>query len=263
MNDTFSPVRLGQYLLHDIRHNMRTYGFGLLLLGLLPVIMLLLSLLLSLFSEDPVRMGADGRTVIFGFAIWGLTLSYPSRSYGHLTNKRKGSEWLMLPASMPEKFTSMMLISIVLLPLSMILLYLGSDALICWLDPHGSSSIASGIAEVMRNNSSIEVTNGTMLMLIFNSIWQSVLFFLLGALFFKKRKIVGTILVLMGLNVLIIVLIQLFVHIIPDISALKNLILSASDEAARHFVVAMVSVSTLFTMALATGVFFRLKTLKH
>lgn len=262
MNDIFFPARLGQYLQHDIRHNFRSFGLGLMLFGLLPVIIFLLSILLSFFSEEPVRMGIPLRFVTFGLALFAVGLAYPSRAYGHLTDKSRGSEWLLLPAAVTEKFSSMMLISVVLLPLTMLLLYLGSDALICWLDPHSNTSIFKVISDLMAENDSEVFTNGTMLTLVVNSMEQNILAFMLGALFFKKRKIVGVILVFLGLNFVTSILGNLVILMVHDSSSLKQS-LNLSDEAGYVVMVAMAVASTLFTLALATGVFFRLKTLKH
>lgn len=259
MNDIFFPARLGQYLQHDIRHNLRSFGLGLLLFGLLPVIIFLLSILLGIFREEPVRMQIALRAVIFGFALFGVGLAYPSRVYGLLTDKRSGSDWLLLPAAIAEKFSSMMLIALLLMPLAVLLLYLGSDALICWLDPHCHISLASGIAELLRENDSEIFTNGIMLTLIINTMEQNILAFILGAIFFKKRKIVGVILVFVGLNMLISVLGNLFIFVAHDFKHSVNL----SDEAGHMVMVLMAVAHTLFTIAMATGVFFRLKTIKH
>ena len=148
---------------------------------------------------------------------------FPSKAYGFITEKAMGSSWLMLPASRFEKFLSMMLTCLVVVPLVFFCTYLLSDALICLLDGKCGGSILSSWSKVIDINGSTEEirlgANGTWF--IVSWVLQTSSIFLLGALLFKKSKVLKTILALfviaMVLFAVTVAAINIFNIDLPDL----------------------------------------------
>lgn len=139
MDNTFKISRFGKYFVYDLKRQWKNIGMLMLIFALSPVIFYMLYMffaalfdggLMKLFSG----MSIDGPSiwVRFGMAAVMITIFvmlFPSRAYGEITNKAKGSEWLMLPASRLEKFTSMMLISLIVIPLVYVVVYFSATLL--------------------------------------------------------------------------------------------------------------------------------------
>lgn len=153
MDNTFKISRFGKYFVYDLKRQWKNIGMLMLIFALSPVIFYMLYMffaalfdggLMKLFSG----MSIDGPSiwVRFGMAAVMITIFvmlFPSRAYGEITNKAKGAEWLMLPASRLEKFTSMMLISLIVIPLVYVVVYFLSDAFVCLLDKSCGDSLMS------------------------------------------------------------------------------------------------------------------------
>ncbi len=114
MNEIFSYKRFGKLLKTDIaRYLPKSYGTVLILLGLLPAIWLLMTLLKS---DSSLNEGL--RFVLIFISTVICTFFSVYKMYGHVNHKKKGVDFIMLPASSLEKFLSMTLISTVLLPIA-------------------------------------------------------------------------------------------------------------------------------------------------
>lgn len=220
MNNNFNFTRFGKYLVYDLKRQWRNIGMLMLIFALFPVIFYMLYMffaaifdggLVSLFNGVEITGPTQGvRFTVFGFVSTIFIMLFPSRAYGEITDKAKGAEWLMLPASRLEKFTSMTLITLIVIPLVFIIVYFFSDTLVCLFDKSCGDSLASfRINDVINTQDIIFPANG--FWIIASNVIVSASIFLLGGLVFKKWKVVGTVLVLfaigmvwsLGLSVLI------------------------------------------------------------
>lgn len=220
MNNNFNFGRFGKYFVYDLKRQWKNIGMLVLTFALSPVIFYMLYMffaalfdggLMKLFSG----MSIDGHSiwVRFGMAAVMITIFvmlFPSRAYGEITNKAKGSEWLMLPASRLEKFTSMMLISLVVIPLVYVVVYFLSDAFVCLLDKScGDSLMSFRINKEIGSSDFVIPANG--LWILASTIVGDAIVFLLGGLIFKKWKVVGTVLVLFALQMVFSGLLSVFI----------------------------------------------------
>lgn len=209
MNNTFNFNRFGKYFVYDLKRQWKNIGMLMLIFALFPIIFYMLYMffaaifdggLLKIFTGIEIDGPSGG--VRFGvFAVMStiFVMLFPSRAYGEITNKAKGSEWLMLPASRLEKFASMMLISLVVIPLVYIVVYFLSDAFVCLLDKScGDSLMSFRINKEINSSDFIIPANGFWILAA--NIVEYVSIFLLGGLIFKKWKVVGTVLVLFALG---------------------------------------------------------------
>ena len=214
MSNTFNISRFCKYFGFDLKSRWKDQGLFLVIFAILPIIFHLIYLFFAalgydginaLFSGAPIsRPPIEARIVVFALATGIFLMVFPSRTYGFLTDKAKGSEWIELPASRLEKFTSMMLTCLVVIPVAFLFVYLLSDALVCLIDGKAGMSIFGAWRDFDPGFSDGMVQFGARgLWFLVASVLQTVSVFLLGALLFKKGKISKTILALFVISMTI------------------------------------------------------------
>ena len=275
MDNTFKISRFGKYFVYDLKRQWKNIGMLMLIFALSPVIFYMLYMffaalfdggLMKLFSG----MSIDGPSiwVRFGMAAVMITIFvmlFPSRAYGEITNKAKGSEWLMLPASRLEKFTSMMLISLIVIPLVYVVVYFLSDAFVCLLYKScGDSLMSFRINKEIGSSDFVIPANG--LWILASTIVGNAIVFLLGGLIFKKWKVVGTVLVLFALQMVFSGLLSVFITN-ADLDWWGNWL---NDWTIRHadnldlWLNAFINLWLLLILAICgTWSWFRIKRLQH
>ena len=213
MSDKFNFGRFGKYLAYDLKSHWKGNAFYLVILALWPVVFYMIYMFFSalgqnwlsnMFSDIHLNLPPIAvRVGVFAVMTGVFLITFPSKAYGFLTEKAKGSEWIELPASRLEKFASMMLISLIIIPAVYFCGYFLSDALVCLADKECGTSIISGWRNLHFSDDA-PVTLGA------NGAWglisgtlQTVSVFLLGALIFKKGKILKTILALFVLTMIL------------------------------------------------------------
>ena len=220
MNNNFNFGRFGKYFVYDLKRQWKNIGMLMLIFSLFPIIFYMIYMFFAaMFDGGLMKIfigleidGPAGGTRFGVFAVMStiFVMLFPSRAYGEITNKAKGSEWLMLPASRLEKFTSMMLISLVVIPLVYVVVYFLSDAFVCLLDKScGDSLMSFRINKEIGSSDFVIPANG--LWVLASSIVGNAIVFLLGGLIFKKWKVVGTVLVLFALQMVFSGLLSVFI----------------------------------------------------
>ncbi|MCQ2119497.1 MAG: hypothetical protein MJY84_06215 [Bacteroidales bacterium] len=197
MKCEFNWKRFGKYFLYDLKCMKRKVLPYFIIPVLAPVALELIWRLGETvrFSSVYAHGTVGGpelfiRQMIFLVAIVLMVMFAPGRLYGELTDKVKGSEWLMLPASRGEKFLSMELISVLILPVVFLAGYYFTDWLICIFDKSvGTSLFNADKAGFVEKEFEYAIN-----IRIWKIAYYSVAF-LTGALLFKKPrwKIAGTI----------------------------------------------------------------------
>lgn len=220
MDNTFKISRFGKYFVYDLKRQWKNIGMLMLIFSLFPIIFYMIYMFFAaMFDGGLMKIfigleidGPAGGTRFGVFAVMStiFVMLFPSRAYGEITNKEKGSEWLMLPASRLEKFTSMMLISLVVIPLVYVVVYFLSDAFVCLLDKScGDSLMSFRINKEIGSSDFAIPANG--FWILASSIVENAIVFLLGGLIFKKWKVVGTVLVLFALQMVFSGLLSVFI----------------------------------------------------
>ena len=220
MDKTFKISRFGKYFVYDLKRQWKNIGMLMLIFSLFPIIFYMIYMFFAaMFDGGLMKIfigleidGPAGGTRFGVFAVMStiFVMLFPSRAYGEITNKAKGSEWLMLPASRLEKFTSMMLISLVVIPLVYVVVYFLSDAFVCLLDKScGDSLMSFRINKEIGSSDFVIPANG--LWILASTIVGNAIVFLLGGLIFKKWKVVGTVLVLFALQMVFSGLLSAFI----------------------------------------------------
>ena len=279
MNANFDTKRFGKYLCFDLRNLWANYGLSLLLIGGIPVITYLLYYLVGLITgsfANVVPPSAGLRAGLFAIGLVVLVLTFPVRQYGMLTEKRYGSDWLLIPCSRLEKYISMLLLALVVVPFLYMIIFFGTDALLSLVAPgYGEPLVSFRPNEMLYgSNAGVYLDGGKMPFALgangFWFLWTGIidwmLVFLLGALCFRRRKAAKTIVCMIGLALVASFLISLLVQYVgpdyferwfDDPEELLN------RDLGMFINVRMWIRNIVVIGGLGAAIWFRLKTLKH
>ena len=215
MSDTFNFKRFWTFFCYDLRQMWRRSGMQTLLIGSGGLIFSVFWVFFGLvtmfkFSTPSVSF----RVGMFFLCIFLLQL-YTTRTYGFITDRKKGQDYLMIPASTLEKFISMIIITLIVIPLAFTVTFMLTDALVYLANPGDNSTLFNSLID----NTSIVVNhyNGSnvdanllkvlplsrIIRLIALSHCYNLLYNLLCGLTFKRLKILASILIGMGICVVL------------------------------------------------------------
>ena len=206
MNNIFDFKRFGKYFLYDLRNAKNNYGLSLLILGTLPISTFVIFELFSLiFTQQFAGVAVAMKYMQFFAATVVVLLGAGTKIYGNLTEKKAGSNFLMLPASTFEKWLSMGLIVCFVLPAVLFVLQLGSDALVSVLFPntYGDRLLALVPLQEMKDTLLENGVRVNWLGIILLEWSEYVLTFTLGAICFKKSKVAKTILCIFAVSMVL------------------------------------------------------------
>lgn len=272
MNNIFSARRFGNYFLWDLRNFYSRAFISVLTVSVLPLAFCITELFSLVTYGTTINIQEH-----FGFgfgifcmviALFVLIISVPNKLYGHLTEKQAGTSWLLIPASNFEKWLSMILILCVVLPLVFSMIFFSIDGILALLfsNTYGSAvlSKARGIMDTMNlvyDEFSIEGSklDFNLAGLSFLNWCESILTFALGAICFKKSKAAKTILCVIAASMVVS---SLCVPFFGDMG-IRLSILQDADSMIMSMKWGLYAVTILTTIALAVGLWFRIKTLKH
>lgn len=271
MKDFFEIRRFGNYLLYDLRNARNYFWVSLIVLGLLPIIGYVFSqIFCHLFTGGwgGSSLAVANQISMACIALITLFISFPIKVYGRITEKRFGSDWILIPASSFEKWLSVIIITCVALPLCFGALFLGSDALLSAVIPEYGNSIInhfSGFKEIVADSTD-GILNMNLAPCLYLSWCESILTFTLGALVFKKAKGAKTILVTFAIGTLFSMIVFSLLgttHI--DLESLELISDDSLDveDFVKWFNTAIGFFYTVILVALAGGIFARIKTIKQ
>lgn len=249
-NNVFDGSRFGKYLAHDLFTVRSKYGLSFLLLAFLPVILLLIGVLMKLTWHSIDLQNLNAVTII-DIAYVVLFFSFPVKVYGDITAPKTGSDWVLLPASTLEKFLSMMVIELVIVPVVFSVLLFGGEALM---------SLVTGREPAWISMEPIN--NG---LLFWWGVWcWNILVLTLGAILFKKSKVAKTILCSFAIG---LVALFIFCGIAGSFSwdseSVQLWIERFDGDNAETAIKWFVGVLTAILYgALLSGIYFRLKKIK-
>ena len=261
MNNVFDLKRFGNYFLYDLRRARVNYGLSLLILGLMPAIVFLFYVLASLiFNRTVTGMDHAVQFMSFFIATVAVIMSAGARIYGNLTDRRAGSDWLLIPVSRFEKWLSMVLIVCVVIPVILFVLIFSSDALMATLLPNTyGESLVSQLNVAVKGIMDEESITVNLPAILWLNWCESILVFTVGAVCFKKSKVAKTLLCIIAFSFLISSLLILFTgdtHITIDFH-------NGPDDTERMFNWFLNICYTVIIGGLLGGLYYRIRTLKH
>ena len=267
MNNVFDFQRFGNYFLYDLRRAKNNYAISLLVIGLLPVALYLITQFFSLISGNGVTELSEVPKFIAVFAgIVAVMMSAGAKIYGSITEKRSGSDYLLLPASTLEKWLSMILIVCVVLPIALFALMLVSDGIMSLLLPNSygdrvlSLDFARGLLDTVMDKEGVYFNLPAV---GFLNWCETLLVFTLGAVCFKKSKVAKTLLCLLAFSMVISPLMLLFFGRTNIDSEWLEQRFSDPSQAIASINWTLSIIYTVVIGGLLAGLYFRLRTLKH
>lgn len=274
MSNTFNFSRFVNYLRFDLSRMWKNHTKTAILLGGGSLIVYLLvgigGLLLNFHwavATEPVRFFG----IFFALAVLQL---YMARTYGFVTDRKEGSDFLLIPASTLEKWLSMLLIALVVIPVLFFVAYFAVDGLICLADPRageslfslvlgGFSELRSGMPEfnevLAQKGLPYNYGIGSLIVPFLLSMAFNYLYYLLCGLVFKRHKILNAFFVAMVLSSVFSLVLG---NIIPnmDMSYMNEQEAFAVADTAYSVMTVILGV---FVAALAAAVFVRLRKISH
>ena len=269
MNKLFSAKRFGKYFSYDLKHCMDTFGLSLLILGLMPMITFFFASIISfIVSGGWVPDNTVNRIMAAIIAVVIAGLMFPVKAYGEITDKKAGSNFLMVPASTLEKWLSGSLMTLVIVPLALLVLLLGVDLVLGLLLPshYGEALVLQEWfrpivcipGEYIELPVDIRINVG----LLFWVSWaSSVLCFLLGAIYFKKSKIAKTFLAIIITGMLFSILSAPFTSVMPGL--IERIQEGDPERVLRRLWTAIWLIDGIEIVIFLAIYYFRLRTIKH
>jgi len=272
MSNVFSAKRFGKYFVYDLGRAKDNFGLSLLILGLLPVVMYVLYQVFSLIGPSHGFGLADGnsgnRFLSLIIAVAVAVMVFPVKVYGPLTDRRSGTAFLMLPASTLEKWLSMVLITCIVLPVCIGVLYFGSDLIMGLVFPktYGTPLLGEGRSLMSAYASAVELDiHGVHLGWALVLDWSIyVLSFTLGSMYFKKGKVGLTMLCMFGLVLLVlIVMSSLTFSFEGDLAVWFQNLDPDPDKAFRVFIGWAYALMVLELLVVLGLTYLRMRTIQH
>jgi len=272
MNETFNFKRFWTYFKYDLKQMWRNHSKAAILIGGASAIVYVVWVLISLvFAQRWIAPPMVARAIVFGLAFIILNI-YAARLYGHLTEKKAGSSWLMIPASKAEKFVSMLLVTLIVVPLLFFAVYFVIDGFLSLVDPTYGQALFTSISTLYTQvingitafgaESPVTFTPASLVFPTLIGFFCDFLYFLLCGICFKKNKIVGAFAILFGLSLVSSLLLGLLV---PQF--VQNIEGNIPDDQMVRWAVnwmnGSIAFSFLVTVGLAWGVWRRIKTIQH
>ena len=266
MSNIFDIKRFWNFFLYDLRRARNNYAVSMLLIGLLPILVFVITEFFSLITGNGItELPNEVKWVALAVGCLVVLLGFGSRVYGLLTEKRAGSDYLMIPASTLEKWLSLLLVNCVAAPIVLFVLYYLSDGIAGLLFPnsYGERIFATiqdaRIFDTMAQEGLIVNFPGIM---ILN--WViNILTFTLGAICFKRAKVAKTLLCVFGLSMVLSTLLAVFAgtgNIDPEW-------LASHFDSPQRAVSALnwyLNITSFGILALLFGgIYYRLRTIQH
>lgn len=268
-NEVFNGQRFWTYFKYDFTKMWRNHVKASILIGFSGLILYIIGIAFNaVFNQVWQAPGFGARLAVFFVACFALEL-YQTRTYGYLTNRRKGAAWLMIPASTFEKWLSMILMTLVVIPVAFLCTYSIIDGILALADPtYGKLLISAAQTAIQNAQDALAEANNE-----YSTTWNmgfialpviigyvcNFLYFLLCGISFKKNKILWAFLILFGASIILsTVMTTLGLQTHYDIDDLAE-----AEVIIRGIVRWTVAASALLAVCLAGGIFYRIKTLKH
>ena len=272
-SNVFDIKRFGKYLQSEVRNCISNFGVTLIIFAAMPLIGYFFFGIFKLtFLGEWGSLGQESRLTIFALNLMAMAMFLPTVCYGKVTDKKIGTQFLMVPVSVLEKTLSMILICCILIPVAVTAANVLLDFVICTLDKGCGAYLLdfsryfepiAAELNMMDFSEAVIAKNALKLLhpaLLIDDYIGVILLFLLGAIYFKKRKVTKTILCLIGISIVLsLISAPLARNIIDSWLATQDGLTWIINNGALIDTIN----DTVVNLALCTGIFFRVKTLKH
>lgn len=205
-NNTFQLDRFSKVMARTIKQNKKIGLISILVFAGIP----LLLFLFNMISLQPTSLTT--RTAILSLLVQFMFVLSPFIYFYGVNHPKKGLSEVMLPASILEKYTNMMLFCMIVAPLVAFALYTTMDSLIAFIFPkYVNGYVITEFKTIFSWDQ----------LLLLNLFMQSIFFY---NLFFSRQKILKSI----GASMIIGIATIVFMVIIADIAERNGLFVNES-----------------------------------
>ena len=269
-SEVFNGQRFWSYFKYDATQMWRNHAKAAVIIGLSGLFFYFTAITFGLLLGD----GWDGPNIATRFLIFIIAFTvlelYQTRTYGYLTDRKRGSAWLMVPASAFEKWLSMLLMTLIVIPVLFLVVFFSADFLTAVLDPTvGKSMISTLTGKASDINSELVILNetystswgiGSIAWPVAMSFLSNLLYFLLCGLCFKRNKILGAIAVSIGISMVLSLIFSGLGSFGPE--ELETMV-DETPASVQTILRWCTAITSLVAAGLSAGIYYRLKTLKH
>ena len=272
--ENFNAKRFGAYLVSDIKYVWSRCWISLAVVSSMPLIQYFFNgLFRILFGESWSGQGYPVRMVIFAILLVTVCLVFPAKAYGHVTDRRSGSDFVLIPVSTLEKTLSMLINACILIPAVFLCGYGLMDYIICLCDSSCGAPVFdfSVIRSLVDRVSAPDALRDSLIALLNPAIYiddviQLILIFLLGAVCFKRGKVSKTILSYIVVSMVIsMIFTPIMMSMIGSLSVTPDnvdLVLEKFKFIITHPALVDTISDTVTNLALSVAIFFRVKKIK-
>lgn len=250
MNNIFNPKRFGKYFLYDLKCGYNNFGINLLVLGMLPFLVYFVCAVFNLIFTGTFKCNLGDVQIILTFVCYFVVMiAYPIKVYGRYTSRQTGANWITLPASSFEKFLSMFVVLVIVLPVVFSLLMALSNGILALIYGNPSKNLLP-----ILGDRAIYINGMSSDGIAYYWITYTVLF-ALGSLIFKKAKVVKTFLSYF--------LIVLLLAIIADLLFFDGCSIDPSDFSPRAINICLNIFFIVQILLLCGGLYWRIRKIKY
>lgn len=259
MSDIFDINRFYKYFVYDFKQIIGRYGISFFAICMMPFTILIINKVLFIPLNIDSYPGTAQRFSIVVLSYMVLFMTFTSKVYGRLSNRQEGRAWILAPASLFEKYLSMMLISLIIVPVTFFIGYGVSDFLVCMLFPECQEPL---FHIHPSDNLPLEFTlRGYPMVFLCMMVPMSV--FLAGSLIFKKWKISKSVFLSLAICLFMSYLISW--NVFPEI-ILCNIEKMKEEDVSNlefHLNLVFYCFTCIPIIIFSTVIWFVLKNLKH
>lgn len=193
MKNIINFNRLGKLIKKDLKDNKERI---LIFVSIMVAVSILKWLVSFVFSTD-IQISAFNRISTINTLVFITMIAMPFRLYHNSNHRMKGIDYATLPVTVTEKYVTMIFISFIVIPLSVLLLTIGFDYLMSLITPSLYSETLFGSSDIQYYLSWQKI--GEYLATIF----MGTGIVLYGNLLFRTNKVLYTLLSIFIINIII------------------------------------------------------------
>ena len=263
MSNIFDFKRFGNYFGYSLRNGAVNFGLSLLICALMPaVVFVFYELIMLVFSGNFPTSSEWMRDFAAVLGLIVAVMIAPAKLFGCITDKSRGTAYLMIPASTFEKWLSVILICILVLPLCFLALMVAGDALMMLI--FGSAYADQYLFTYLCQSFNLDLGELKLNAFAFGyADWiTGILTYALGAVWFKKAKVGKT---LLCVTLFSIIIGLLFSGVSQEVFFSDEFLLNGLEPnaAATWVNVFCNAIVWIWAAVLAAAIYLRLKTIKH
>lgn len=270
-NSVFNFKRFGTCLLNDLRIAKNQFGLSMIILGLLPAIsFFLFTLMLKMVTDDMESFRNFYSTGAFMLGTFVAVLAFPVKVYSRVASRKLGSGFILLPASTLEKFLSMLVVSLVAMPLAFMCVFCLCDGIMSLLFNSTYGDLLVGnFFKFVKFFKEEQIADPVYLRLavglVLSGFASGILTYLLGSVVFRTQPLGKTILACILIGI-VFSIIGVEGYINADLYELSYTLdddMAGLEAVMRRFFTFGYLSNGVTICALLGGIYYRIKTIQY